>query len=160
MKRWLPVFSVGLLFLLSGCSYLNNTYDTLDYVNDAKDYLDNVVTFADETSVLLQQAVDDPQAADELQTTLQQMKDDAESFDTLDVPETVAAFHHELMEQNNLLSDQIDMYLHHIKDGKLDPSFLENSELLQPIQEITNTIKQLNRLGTQVKETLNASHGA
>ncbi|MBO0958722.1 hypothetical protein J1P26_03175 [Neobacillus sp. MM2021_6] len=160
MKRWLTVFSVGLLVLLSGCSYLNNTYDTLDYVNDAKDYLDSVVTFADETSVLLQQAVDDPQAANDLKTTLQQMKDDLESFNTLDVPETVAAFHHELMEQNNLLSNQIDIYLNHIKDDRLDPTLRENGELLQPIQEITHIIEQLNRLGTQVKETLNASHGA
>ncbi len=156
MKRWLTVFSAGLLLLLSGCSYLNTASDTLDYVKEATNYLAKVDNFAAETPPLIKQVLDNQTATDELKAKLQQMKKDIQSFNTLDVPETVNGFHQEIIEQNNLLTQQIDLYLNDIKDGKLDSSTLENTELLQPVQEITSIIEQIQKLGAQVNETLGA----
>lgn len=156
MKRWMTVFAASLLLLLSGCSYLNSAADTLDYVKVATNYLDNVANFATETPPLIQQAVDNQLAADDLTSKLQQMKNDLQTFNNLDVPETVNDFHQQIIKQNNLLANQVDIYLAHIKDGKLDPALLENTELLQPIQEITTIIEQLQKLGAQVNETLGA----
>ncbi|MEH7504359.1 DUF6376 family protein [Neobacillus drentensis] len=156
MKRWLTVFSAGLLLLLSGCSYLNTASDTLDYVKEATNYLAKVDNFAAETPPLIKQVLDNQTATDELTAKLQQMKKDIQSFNTLDVPETVNGFHQEIIEQNNLLTQQIDLYLNDIKDGKLDSSTLENTELLQPVQEITSIIEQIQKLGAQVNETLGA----
>jgi hypothetical protein len=42
----------------------------------------------------------------------------------------------------------------------LDPSFLENNQLLQPVQEITNLVQQIKKLNNQVNETLSVSQGA
>lgn len=156
MKSWLAVFFASLLVLLSGCSYLNTASDTLDYVKEATNYLDKIENFAAETPPLIKQVIDTPSAADELTAKLQQMKDDIQSFNTLDVPEPVNGFHQEIIEQNNLLTQQIDFYLNAIKEGKLDPSTLKTSELLQPVQEITSIIEQIQKLGAQVNETLGA----
>jgi DNA anti-recombination protein RmuC len=156
MKRWLTVFSASLVLLLSGCSYLNTASDTLDHVKEATNYLAKVNNFAAETPPLIKQAIDNQTAADELTAKLQQMKNDIQSFNTLGVPETVNGFHQEIIEQNNLLTQQIDRYLNDIKDGKLDPTTLENTDLLQPVQEITSIIEQIQKLGAQVNETLGA----
>jgi vacuolar-type H+-ATPase subunit I/STV1 len=160
MKRWLTVWSVCLIFLLSGCSFFNLTYDTLDYARDASSYLDKVTQFAADTPSLVKRAVDNQQAADDLKRELQQMKQVITKFNELDAPETVKEFHQQLIEQNNRLVSQIDLYLAQLKNGLLDPSFLKNNQLLQPVQEITNIIQQIKKLKNQVNETLNVSNGA
>ena len=156
MKRWLTLLSASLFVLLGGCSYLNTTSATLDYVKEATNYFSTLETFAAETPPLIQQVLDNQPAADELRAKLQQMKNDIQSFNTLEVPETVNAFHQEIIVQNNALAEQIDLYLNDINDGKLNPSTLENTDLLQPVQEITSIIKQIQKLGAQVNETLGA----
>ncbi|PLS02702.1 DUF6376 family protein [Neobacillus cucumis] len=160
MKRWLTVFSAGLLFLLSGCSFLNLSYDTLDYAKDASNYLDQVTEFASNTSPLLKGAVDDQQAADELKRTLQQMKTEIKAFNDLNAPETVREFHHQLVNQNNRLISQINLYLAELENGLLNPSFLENNQLLSPVKEINDTIQQIQKLKGQITDTLSVSHGA
>lgn len=156
-KRWLTIYTAGLLLFLSGCSYFNETYNTLDYAKDASNYLKKVTTFAAETPPLLQQAVTNEQAAAELQTKLQQMKKDIQTFNNLDAPETVTNFHQRIIEQNNLLLTQINTCLDALKDGQLDSSILDATQLLQPVQEITNTINQLKKLNNQVNEILNGA---
>ncbi|NHC42545.1 hypothetical protein G6549_21720 [Bacillus sp. MM2020_1] len=156
MKRWLTVLSASLLFLLGGCSYLNTASVTLDYVKEATTYVTTLDHFAAEIPPLIQQVIDNQPAADELRAKLQQMKNDIQSFNTLEVPETVNAFHQEIIVQNNLLVAEIDLYLNDINDGKLNPSTLEKTDLLQPVQEITSIIKQIQKLGAQVNETLGA----
>jgi len=160
MKKWLTGLSVGLLFLLSGCSFFNLSYDTLDYARDASNYLDKVTQFAADTPSLVKRAVNNQQAADELKRELQQMKQEITKFNNLDAPETVREFHQQLIEQNNRLVSQIDLYLAQLKNGLLDPSFLKNNQLLQPVQEITNIVQQIKKLNNQVNETLSVSQGA
>ncbi|MCM3727309.1 DUF6376 family protein [Neobacillus cucumis] len=160
MKKWLTGLFVGLLVLLSGCSFFNLSYDTLDYARDATSYLDKVTQFAADTPSLVKRATDNQQAADELKRELQQMKQEIIKFNNLDAPETVREFHQQLIEQNNRLVSQIDLYLAQLKNGLLDPSFLENNQLLQPVQEITNIVQQIKKLNNQVNETLSVSQGA
>ncbi|WP_423799910.1 DUF6376 family protein [Neobacillus sp. SAB-20_R2A] len=161
MKRWLAAFFAGLLLLLSSCSFLNSAYDTLDYVKDAKNYLEKVSQFSNEIPPLITQAAESQTAANDLKTKLLQMKKEIESFNSLKVPETAAEFHQQIIQQNALLADQIDIYLKNIMDGKLDPSLLEEAnELLQPIKEIKSIVEQLQKLGAQVQETLGSKRSA
>ena len=157
MKRWSAVFSIGLLLLLSGCSFLGSAYDTLDYARDASSYLDKVTQFAEETPALVKRAVENEQAAEELKKTLQQMKKEITQFNDLNVPDTVKDIHQQLIEENNRLLTQIDLYLSKLQNGLLDPSILENNQLLQPIQQITNTIQQIQNLKDQINETLSGA---
>ncbi len=147
MKKKLFVLSTMMVLLLSGCSLLNDAKDTLTYVNDAKDYLDKATAFANEAPSVAQLAVGDQQAATELKTMLEVMKQEINSFNKLQAPEIAVDLHQQIVDQNNKLAAGIDVYLKNMKNGLLDPSVLENTELLQSVQEITGILDQIKQLG-------------
>jgi hypothetical protein len=147
MKKKLIVLSAVIGFLLSGCSLLNDAKDTLTYVNDAKNYLDKATAFANEAPSVAQLAASDKQAATDLQTMLQDMKKEINAFNKLQAPDVAVDLHQQIVDQNNKLAAGIDVYLKHMKNGLLDPSVLENKEIFQSVQDITNILNQIKELG-------------
>jgi hypothetical protein len=147
MKKGFMILSTIFLVLLSGCSLLNEAKNTITYINEATDFLGKATTFGTEAPKLAQQAISDQQAAEELKTMLQNMKQDIESFNELQAPDVAAELHQQLVNQNNVIAKGIDTYLNNIKDGKLDPKVLENTEIFQTVQELSNIIDQIKQLG-------------
>ncbi|CAG9609822.1 DUF6376 family protein [Pseudoneobacillus rhizosphaerae] len=147
MKKGFIGLSTIFLILLSGCSLLNDAKNTITYINDATDFLGKATTFANEAPKLAQQAITDQQAAEELQTILQTMKQDIDTFNELQAPDVAADLHQQLVNQNNVIAKGIDTYLNSFKDGKLDPAVLENTEIFQTVQELSNIIDQIKQLG-------------
>ncbi|WP_342433076.1 DUF6376 family protein [Neobacillus sp. FSL H8-0543] len=147
MKKWLVIFSASVVLFLGGCSFLNDAKDTLTYVNDATDYLAVATDFANQAPALAQQAISDVQAAEDLESILQEMQQKLEGFNDLQAPEVVADLHQQIVEKNNIIADGIETYLNNIKDGLLDATILENTELFQSAQEITSIIDQIQQLG-------------
>jgi hypothetical protein len=147
MKKGFMILSTILLVLLSGCSLLNDAKNTITYINEATDFLGKATTFANEAPPLAQQAISDQQAAKELENMLQNMKQDIEAFNELQAPDVAANLHQQLVDQNNVISKGIDTYLNNFKDGKLDPAVLENTEIFQTVQELSNIIDQIKQLG-------------
>ncbi|WP_144550564.1 DUF6376 family protein [Bacillus sp. X1(2014)] len=147
MKKKVLVLAAAIVFLLSGCSLLNDAKDTLSYVNDASDYLNKATAFASDAPSIAQQAVSDQQATAELKKMLQEMKQEINTFNKLQAPEIAADLHQQLVDQNNKLTAGIDLYLKNIQNGLLDPSILENTEIFQSVQEISNILDQIKQLG-------------
>lgn len=147
MKKGFIILSTILLFLLSGCSLLNDAKNTITYINEATDFLGKATTFANEAPSLAQQAISDQQAAEELEIMLQNMKQDIEAFNELQAPDVAADLHQQLVDQNNVIAQGIDTYLNNFKDGKLDPAVLENTEIFQTVQELSSIIDQIKQLG-------------
>jgi len=148
MKRWMIVLSASMLFLLSGCSFLNDAKDTISYINEATDYLAAATDFANEAPALAQQAVEDLQAAEDLKGLLQDMLQQIEAFNELQAPDIAAELHQQLVAQNDLIVAEINEYLANIQNGLLDPALLETTnELTQSIQEITAILSDIQQLG-------------
>ncbi|MFL6560442.1 MAG: DUF6376 family protein [Bacillus sp. (in: firmicutes)] len=147
MKKQLLILSAIILLLLSGCSLLNDAKDTLTYVNDAKDYLDKATAFANEAPSVAQLAVGNQQSAEELTSMLQDMKQEINKFNKLQAPDMAVDLHQQIIDQNNKLAAGIDVYLNSMKNGLLDPSVLQNTELFQSVQEITSILDQIKQLG-------------
>jgi hypothetical protein len=147
MKKGFMILSTIFLVLLSGCSLLNEAKNTITYINEATDFLGKATTFGNEAPKLAQQAISDQQAAEELKTMLQNMKQDIEAFNELQAPDVATELHQQLVNQNNVIAKGIDTYLNNIKDGKLDPKVLENTEIFQTVQELSNIIDQIKQLG-------------
>ncbi|MBT2734488.1 DUF6376 family protein [Bacillus sp. ISL-7] len=147
MKKKLLVLSAAIALLLSGCSLLNDAKNTLTYVNDAKDYLDKATAFANEAPSVAKLAVGDQQAAADFQNMLQDMKKEINAFNKLQAPNVAVDLHQQIVDQNNKLAAGIDVYLKHMKNGLLDPSVLENTEIFQSVQDITNILNQIKELG-------------
>lgn len=147
MKKWFFVFCTSILFLLSGCSLLNDVSNSITYIDEATDYFAKATDFANEVQPLAQQAVQDVQAAKELETRLLDMKQEIEAFNELQPPELAADLHQQIVAKNNVILDGIDLYLTNIVDGKLDPAILENTELFKTVEDISSIIDQIKQLG-------------
>jgi hypothetical protein len=147
MKKNVLVLAAVIAMFLSGCSLLNDAKDTLTYVNDAKNYLDKATAFANDAPSIAQQAVSDQQATAELKTMLQNMKQEIQAFNKLQAPDIAADLHQQIVDQNNKLVAGIDLYLKNMKNGLLDPSVLENTEVFQSVQEINSILDQIKQLG-------------
>ena len=146
-KKLLVLSALIMALFLSGCSLLNDAKDTLTYVNDAKDYIDKASAFANDAPSIAKQAVGDKQATAELKTMLQGMKQEINAFNKLQAPDIAADLHRQIVDQNNKLVAGIDLYLKNIKNGLLDPSVLENTEIFQSVKEITSILDQIKQLG-------------
>jgi len=147
MKKNVLVLAAVIAMFLSGCSLLNDAKDTLTYVNDAKNYLDKATAFANDAPSIAQQAVSDQQATAELKTMLQNMKKEIQAFNKLQAPDIAADLHQQIVDQNTKLVAGIDLYLKNMKNGLLDPSVLENTEIFQSVQEINGILDQIKQLG-------------
>lgn len=147
MKKQVLALSLSGLLFLGACNVLDEVNNTVTYVNEATEYVNEVSTFVNEAPSLAQQAVTDEQARIELETQLQEMKDDIESFNSLEAPGVAADLHQQILDYNQQALDGINLYLTHIEEGTFDTSILENTEVFQNLQEITNTIDQIKQLG-------------
>ncbi|WP_026021705.1 DUF6376 family protein [Bacillus timonensis] len=147
MKKRFLVFSLlGLLFL-GACSVLENVNNTVTYVNEATDYVNEVSTFINEAPTLAEQAVADEQAREDLETKLTDMQKNMDTFNLLQPPEMAADLHQQIVDYNQQAKEGITLYLDNIENGQLDPALLENSELFQTLQNVTNTIDQIKQIG-------------
>jgi hypothetical protein len=75
------------------------------------------------------------------------MKQEINAFNKLQAPNVAVDLHQQIVDQNNKLAAGIDVYLKHMKNGLLDPSVLENTEIFQSVQDITNILNQIKELG-------------
>ena len=146
MRKLLIVLSASMLFFLGGCSLLNDAQDTISYINEATDYLTAATDFASDAPALAQQAISDIQAAEDFQTMLQQMQESAQAFSEIQAPDIAGELHQQIIEQNSVITAEIETLLNNYKDGLLDPAILENTELFQSVQDITSIIDQIQQL--------------
>ncbi|MFT4413817.1 DUF6376 family protein [Fredinandcohnia humi] len=147
MKKQFLLFSLLAMIFLGGCSLLEDVNNTVSYVSDATDYMNEVSKFIEEAPTLAEQAITDEQARVDLENMLQDMKDEMNTFNSLQAPDIAADLHQQIVDQNQQAKDGIDLYLKNIENGTIDPSVLENSEVLQSLQEITSLIDQIKQLG-------------
>ncbi|WP_408007599.1 DUF6376 family protein [Pseudalkalibacillus sp. A8] len=150
MKKWLlsSVMVLISIMILSGCSLLQGVNNTLEYVNEATNYINTASTFADEVPALAEQAVSDKNARVELEERLNQMKSDITAFNELDPPGVAEGVHEKIEGYNDTLEQGIDGYLSKVENGEVDPKMLEDYEILQTINQLTNIKNQLEQLGS------------
>ncbi|MEH7383470.1 DUF6376 family protein [Bacillus sp. JJ1533] len=145
-KRFLAFSLIGLLFL-GACSVLDDVNNTLTYVNEATDYVNEVSTFINEAPTLAEQAVTDEQARADLETMLTEMQDDMVTFNELQPPGMAEDLHQQIVDHNQQAEAGISLLLDNIENGQIDPALFENSEVFQTLQNVTNTIDQIQQLG-------------
>ncbi len=130
--------------LLPGCALIDGVNDTLDYVNDAVAYVQRTANFADQLPALAQDAVRNPERVEALRQELAAMKEQITLFNDLEPPAIAKDIHQEILTYNETLQLEIDTYLDRINQGIIE---LEDSELLQTVQEITELLDRLQQLG-------------
>ncbi|WP_221566748.1 DUF6376 family protein [Alkalihalobacillus sp. TS-13] len=150
MKKWFLSLTLGAMsvLILSGCSLLQGVDDTLEYVNSATDYINTAKSFADEAPALAERAASDQESRVELEERLNQMKEDIATFNELNPPGIAEGVHGKIVGYNDTLEQGIDGYLRNVENGEVDPKLLEDYEILQTINQLTNIMDQLEQLGS------------
>ncbi|MFC4559012.1 DUF6376 family protein [Virgibacillus kekensis] len=120
---------------LSGCSMLEEANDSLNYVNEATEYINELSTFAEEATSL---------NAAELESRLVSLKSEIEEFMALEAPTVAEDLHAELENKSQVLLEEINTAM---ENGEIAVEQLEQSEIYQTINNITDLMKQVENLG-------------
>lgn len=135
------------VFLLGGCSFLDGLNNSLEYVDNTKDYVDKVTTFSEEIRSLSETAVVNEDSRIELENRLTEMKEEIQIFNEQKPPSIAEGVHEQIVGYNQSLEDGINLYLDNIEKGQFEPQILEDSNILQTIDQISKIKNQLNELG-------------
>ncbi|MGE7762564.1 DUF6376 family protein [Peribacillus sp. NPDC097895] len=146
MKKIITIAFMSIL-TLSGCSLLGEVNSSLEYADNATEYVSTIKEFSNEVPALSQDAVTDTEARKNLEKELQLMKTEIEEFNAIEPPQIAEGVHEKIVQSNQQLSDGIELYLNNIENGQLDPKALEDSEIMQSIDNITSLAKQIEELG-------------
>ncbi|MDM5210643.1 DUF6376 family protein [Peribacillus sp. NJ4] len=146
MKKIITISLLSIL-TLSGCSLLGEVNSSLEYADNATEYISTVKDFANEVPALSQDAVANTEARANLEKELELMKTEIEEFNATEPPQIAEGIHEKIVSSNQQLSDGIELYLNNIENGQIDPKALEDSEIMKSIDNITGLAKQIEELG-------------
>ncbi|WP_087973466.1 DUF6376 family protein [Oceanobacillus rekensis] len=135
---------VLLTIVLTGCSIVEETNNTLNYATEATDYLNELSNFAEETSGLLNEATTDPAAKEELEDRLLSLEDSIKNFNNIEVPTIAEGIHQTITEKNQQLLDATNNV---VQNGEVVVEQMQNSEIYQTIENITELKNQIEQLG-------------
>jgi len=143
MKRMIILF-VMTFFMLSGCSLLEETNDTLNYATEATQYINELSNFTEETTGLVSDAMNNPEAKAELEAKLTSLEKTITDFNNLDAPIIAEGIHESLEDKNLQLLDAVNNIF---QNGEVTVEKLQESEIYQTIENITNLKNQIEQLG-------------
>ncbi|NMO96386.1 DUF6376 family protein [Paenibacillus lemnae] len=145
MKIKLQSLGVILIaLLLSGCSVVEDVTQSLNYTDEASQFINETVAFANQVPQLAQEAANNSDILGQLNTQLDQMKQSISEFNGLEAPAFAQNFHEQLTSYNETLSQQIDEYSTQIQNGVTD---FKNTEMAQTLGQIEGVLEQLRGLG-------------
>jgi Family of unknown function (DUF6376) len=145
MRKWKALLVVTVFMFLSGCSLLGEVNESIDYVSEATSHINTLNSFAEDAPQLVQEAISDPAAKEELEAQLVSLKQDIEAFINLnEVPSIAENIHQKLVDKNELVLGEINQVL---EDGQVAVQKLEDSQLFQTVNEVTELKNQIENLG-------------
>lgn len=146
MKKKILAFGMMGMVFLSGCSLLGEVNDSLEYANATTEYMNTAQDFANEVPELANNAVASEEARQQLEEELTLMKEEINEFNNIEAPAVAEDLHAQIVSTNEKLEEGIDLYLINIENGQLDPTILENSEILTTVNEVSSLVEQIEKL--------------
>lgn len=143
MKKVVSVILILATMMLSACSLLDEVNNSLDYVNEAKSYINSLSDFAEEAPQLIQDAAVDPEVKQDLENQLNTLVEDINEFNTIEAPAIAEDIHQDLVTKNEALIDEINTAM---ENGELALEKLENSEIINTVNDITSLLESIEKL--------------
>lgn len=132
---------------VAGCSAVEEVGRSVNYTSDAVAYINDASQWAQDLPQMAQDAANDPQAQQRLTKELDQVQQRASQFAQTEVPEFAQGIHQQLTGYNETLNTQIDDIQQRIEAGEFTPELLQNSQVMQTIQDIRGLMDQVRQLG-------------
>ncbi|MCM3442305.1 DUF6376 family protein [Metabacillus halosaccharovorans] len=143
MKRFFMMFAIFTLMISSACSVVDEVNKSVNYVDESTSYLTSVRDFAEQAPDLIQTAVTDETSRDELEKQLHSLRQQMEEFNNLEAPTIAEDVHQDIVTQNEAALVKIDQLY---KDGELVVEELQNSEIVQMLEDISSLMDTVQNL--------------
>ncbi|WP_144649692.1 DUF6376 family protein [Bacillus cereus] len=137
------IVSIGLM----GCSLVEQGKNSIDYSQQATDYVNGISAFANDAPALAEKAVNDSEARKELETKLSEIKQDIPAFNELTPPDVAKDLHQQIVGYNEKLNTLIDTAMTKIEEGKVNVEEFKNSELMQTVDQVRELKDKVQNLG-------------
>lgn len=144
MKKVFIIFALLGSFLLSGCSFLVETNNTLEYVNRATEHINNLSNFAEMAPQMIQNAALNAEVSAELERQINTLITEINEFNQIDAPVIAEKIHQQIVSKNNIILEQLQPV---IEGGQLLVQKLEDTQIFVTIKEINTLLFQLQQLG-------------
>ena len=136
-------FAILTLMLSSACSVVDEVSRSVNYVDETTSYLTSVSEFAEQAPELIQSAATDEAARDDLEQQLESLRGQIEEFNELEAPTVAEDIHQDIVTQNEAALEKIDQIY---KDGEVVVEELQNSEIIQTLQDLTSLMNAVEGL--------------
>ncbi|RIU89449.1 DUF6376 family protein [Oceanobacillus picturae] len=135
MKKLVVIPILAVCIILSGCSFLEETNDSINYVSEATDYINDLSSFVEESTSL---------EGEELANRVQTLQTTIEDFIRVEAPGFAEDIHQELKNKSETLLTATNELLN---NGEVAIEQLQDSHVYQTIENITELMNQIENLG-------------
>ncbi len=137
MKRTLLL--IISILLLSGCSMFNEVNESVNYVDEATQYIQTLSEFGKNVPTLIQET-----NLEQVNTYIADVKTEITNFITIDPPQIANDVHQQLVVYGedilNTLNNAVD-------NGEIVVERIANSDLFQTIHNVSNLMNTIENLG-------------
>ncbi|MDT9024223.1 MULTISPECIES: DUF6376 family protein [Rossellomorea] len=144
MKKFIILIS---FFMLAGCGILEEANNSLTYVEEMTDYLNEAEQFANDFPGLVENAAADPSTVPALETRLKDMKTEIQEINDLTPPQLAENIHKKVEGYNEQALEGIDRALVEIDKGEVHISELQNLEIVNTFNQLQEIKGNLENLG-------------
>jgi Family of unknown function (DUF6376) len=145
MKKFM--FVLLSLSLLTGCGLLEEANNSLTYVEEMTDYLNEAEQFANDFPSLVENASADSSAIPELEGRLDDMKSEIEDINNLNPPSIAEDLHAKVTDYNNKALQGIEQAQAQIDKGEVSLNELQNLEIVNTFNQLQEIKGNLENLG-------------
>ncbi|MCR8847398.1 DUF6376 family protein [Rossellomorea sp. SC111] len=146
MKKLLILIAFS-FFTLTGCGILEEANNSLTYVDEMTDYLNEAEQFANDLPGLMENAASDSSAIPELETRLVDMKNEIKEINDLTPPKLANDIHQKVEGYNQQALEGIDRAIVEIDKGEVQISDLKNLEIVNTFNQLQEIKGNLENLG-------------
>ncbi|OIU71936.1 DUF6376 family protein [Rossellomorea aquimaris] len=145
MKKFILVLLS--LSLLTGCGLLEEANNSLTYVEEMTDYLNEAEQFANDFPALVENASANSSALPELEGRLNDMKSEIEEINNLTPPSMAEDIHAKVTDYNNKALQGIEQAQTQIDKGEVSLSELQSLEVVKTFNQLQEIKGNLENLG-------------
>ncbi|RKL66570.1 hypothetical protein CR203_14885 [Salipaludibacillus neizhouensis] len=143
MKKIMFILFTFSIVILSGCSVLEEVNSSLNYATESTDYINDLQTFGEEASSLVQDAATDPDKKTELEGKITDLEARIKEFNEMKAPSIATDLHETVVEKNDQILEGINTAK---ENGELSVEKLKDTEIFKTINEMTDLIDQIKQL--------------
>lgn len=141
MKKIIVLLTLSFAFILSGCGLLEETQNTINYATEATEYIDELNNFAEEAQNIISEGNVN---MDQLGIILNDIEESISQFNGVNVPSIAVGIHESIISKN----EQLLSAIHKVEEnGEIAIEEIQNSEIFQTIESITNLMDKIEQLG-------------